>query len=85
MGVMLIHTRSLVGCSMLSAFGWGSSGLKESLDADTNSTRMPAFHVHSGLQNWETHRDHMEVGPHNKDYHIFGVYIGVPLFWETTI
>ena len=24
-------------------------------------------------------------GPYNKDYSIFGVYIGVPLFWETTI
>ena len=24
-------------------------------------------------------------GPHNKDYSILGVYIGVPLFWETTI
>ena len=24
-------------------------------------------------------------GSHNKDYSIFGVYIGVPLFWETTI
>ena len=23
--------------------------------------------------------------PYNKDYIIFGVYIGVPLFWETTI
>ena len=24
-------------------------------------------------------------GAHNKDYRILGVYIGVPLFWETTI
>ena len=24
-------------------------------------------------------------GPNNKDYCILGVYIGVPLFWETTI
>ena len=24
-------------------------------------------------------------GPHNKDYSILGVYIRVPLFWETTI
>ena len=23
-------------------------------------------------------------GPHNKDYSILGVYIGVPLFWGTT-
>ena len=23
-------------------------------------------------------------GPHNKDYSSLGVYIGVPLFWETT-
>ena len=29
-------------------------------------------------QNWGYHFG----GPNNKDYNIFGLYIGVPLFWE---
>ena len=28
---------------------------------------------------------HLFRDPHGKDYSILGVYIGVPLFWETTI
>ena len=27
---------------------------------------------------------YLSGGPHNKDYSIFGVYVGVLLLWETT-
>ena len=30
-------------------------------------------------------RGYLFRGPNNKDYGILGVYIEVPLFWETTI